>query len=117
MEGSPTGKRITTMQVRVEQVTEEATLSLECACGGCHPTATVYRGDLGYERHDPHLGEGPCCCGRFFVVGPDALSHAEAMAKEPGRQEGAPGGYEFRRQEVPLPWGGTIPAVVAELRA
>ena len=38
-----------------------------CACGGCRPTATIYKGGPGYERHDPALAEGPCCCGRFFV--------------------------------------------------
>lgn len=37
-----------TMRVFVERVTQEAQLSMRCACGGCHPTATVYRDDPRY---------------------------------------------------------------------
>ena len=60
-----------TMDVAVERVTEEAWLSMTCDCGSCHPTATVYRDDLHYERHESRLAQAPCCCGRFFVVGED----------------------------------------------
>ncbi len=87
-----------------------------CVCGPCQPTASIFRDDPGYERHDPRLAEGPCCCGRFFVVGLDAQAQAEAMATERQRTGEAPQGHTFRSQEVPLPWGGTFPAVVADLR-
>lgn len=56
-----------------------------CGCGGCRPTATIYEGDPDYQRHDPALAQGPCCCGRFFVVGPDAAtagSRAATMTAE-----------------------------------
>lgn len=84
-----------------------------CACGGCRPTATIYEGDPRYERHDPKLAEGPCCCGRFFVVGHDAAEHAQLMAR---RLRGVDA-YRFEDQELHLPWGGTFPVVVGDLRA
>lgn len=86
-----------------------------CACGGCRPTATIYEGDPGYERHDPALAEGPCCCGRFFVVAPDlagAEAHARAMASA---REGVER-YGFEHQRVELPWGGTFEVMVGEPR-
>lgn len=100
----------------VELVTEEAQLAMTCACGSCHPTATFYRDDPHYERHEARLAEGPCCCGRFFVVGNEARARAEAMAKEQQREGVAPKGYDFRTQQVPLPWGGLLEAVSADLR-
>ena len=101
----------------VEAVTEEARLALDCACGDCHPTATAYRDDLGYERHDRRLAEGPCCCGRFFVIGEDAEAHAQEMAADRVSEGLAPNGYDFDVHRVSLPWGGTFPAVSADLRA
>ena len=83
-----------------------------CACGGCRPTATVFRDDPAYAQHDPALAEGPCCCDRFFVIGPQATDRARAMA-EARRGLDA---YRFEEQEVPLPWGATLPAIVADLR-
>jgi hypothetical protein len=88
-----------------------------CVCGPCQPTASIFRDDPRYERHDPRLAEGPCCCGRFFVVGHDAPAHAQAMAKERQRMGEASNGYRFQSREVALPWGSTFPAVVADLRA
>jgi len=83
-----------------------------CACGGCRPTATVFREDARYERHDPSLAQGPCCCGRFFVVGPEAEERARTMAAERRREDA----YAFERAELGLPWGTTTPLVVADLR-
>lgn len=83
-----------------------------CACGGCRPTATVFRDDPGYQRHDPALAEGPCCCDRFFVVGPEAEDRARAMAEARRGTEA----YRFEGQEVPLPWGATVAAIVADFR-
>ena len=88
-----------------------------CACGPCQPTASIFRDDPRYERHDPRLSEGPCCCGRFFVLGHDARARAEAMSRKRRQSGAAPRGHTFRAQQVPLPWGGTLPAVVADLRA
>jgi hypothetical protein len=99
-----------------ETVTEEAQLTMECACGGCHPTATVYRNDPHYKRHDPRLAEGPCCCGRFFVVGEDAQSHAEEIAARKRAEGLGPNGYALRLHRVALPWGGVVFAVSADLR-
>lgn len=82
-----------------------------CACGGCRPTASVFRDDPGYEHHDPALAEGPCCCDRFFVVGPAAEERAQVMA---ARRRGA-AAYAFGRHHLPLPWGGSTSVVVAEL--
>lgn len=86
-----------------------------CVCGPCQPTARIFRDDLGYERHDLRLAEGPCCCGRFFVVGHDAQAHAAAMAEERRQAGEAPDGYRFQSQQVALPWGGAFPAIVAYL--
>jgi hypothetical protein len=86
-----------------------------CVCGPCQPTASIFRDDPHYERHDPRLAEGPCCCGRFFVVGLDAASRAKAMARERQQTSEVPA-YSFRVQAVSLPWGGAFPAVVADLR-
>ncbi len=84
-----------------------------CACGGCRPTASVFREDPGYERHDPALAQGPCCCDRFFVVGPQADERARAMAAERrGSEE-----YTFERHQLPLPWGGITSVVVGDLRS
>ena len=47
------------MEIVVESVTEEARIGTRCACGGCHPTATVYRDDPAYERHSPKLAQAP----------------------------------------------------------
>ncbi len=107
------------MTVAVERVTEEAQVALRCACGGCHPTATIYRDDPRYEWHDPRLAEGPCCCGRFFAVGDTletARARAEALAEQPRGEGVAPDGYDFRTRRVPLPWGGEVAAVVADVR-
>lgn len=86
-----------------------------CICGPCQPTASIFRDDPRYERHEPRLAEGPCCCGRFFVVGPDAHSHAEAMAERVRQGGEVPGGYVFHERQVDLPWGGSVPAVIATL--
>ena len=107
------------MDVTVERVTEEAQLTMECGCGSCHPTATVYRDDPSYERHQSSLAEGPCCCGRFFVVGEDAETarkRAEAMAGELKEEGKAPTGYDFKAHQVSLPWGGTVETISANLR-
>ncbi len=104
------------MEISVESVTEEALLGTRCACGGCHPTATVYRDDPRYERHDPSLAQGPCCCGRFFVVGVDETevqSRAEAMTR--GRTDGLlPMHFEINARRVALPWGDSIAIAVAD---
>lgn len=105
------------IEVRVLRDIEEGVEvgSESCACGGCRPTATIYERDPGYERHDPALAEGPCCCGRFFVVAPDlagAESHARSMATE---REG-PEAYRFEHQRVELPWGGGFEVVVGDLK-
>lgn len=86
--------------------------SQPCACGGCRPTATIFRDDLTYARHDPALAQGPCCCGRFFVVGPESETRSQAMAIERGGAEA----YRFERSRLELPWGGTFPVVIADLR-
>lgn len=83
-----------------------------CACGGCRPTATVFRDDPAYRHHDPALAEGPCCCDRFFVVGPEAEERARAMAEA---RRGADA-YRYERQALPLPWGVSVAAVVADFR-
>lgn len=83
-----------------------------CACGGCRPMATVFRDDPEYQRHDATLAEGPCCCDRFFVVGPEAEERARAMAAQRRGVEA----YRFDRLEVALPWGVSAPAIVADFR-
>ncbi len=107
-----------TMDVFFERKTEEALLSMTCACGSCHPTATFYRDDPPYESHDSRLAEGPCCCGRFFVIGHDhstAEVRAKAMAGEYQKEGKAPKGYTFKSMQVALPWGGLVEAVSADL--
>lgn len=107
-------------KVYVERVTEEAQFAFPCPCGPCHPTATAYRDDPAYERHEPRLAEGPCCCGRFFVLGQtaeQALDHARVVASEREQEGTAPGGFVFQQQEVPLPWGGSVTAVVGDFQA
>lgn len=89
--------------------------SERCACGGCHPTATIYEGDPHYERHDRALAEGPCCCGRFFVVAADANT-ADAQAKKMAADREGVAAYTFERQRVTLPWGGEFDVVVGDLR-
>jgi hypothetical protein len=89
-----------------------------CACGGCRPTATIYRDDHTYERHDPKLAEGPCCCGRFFVVAHDASTaekHAREMSVERNAARRRPHNYRFDRRQLELPWGGEFEVVVADL--
>lgn len=108
-----------TMRVFVERVTQEAQLSMQCGCGGCHPTATVYRDDPRYEWHEARLAEAPCCCGRFFVVGHDeqtAQARADAMAKRVQEQGMAPSGHAFRPHTVTLPWGATVAVVSVDLK-
>lgn len=90
-------------------------VGFQCACGACQPTASVFRDDPRYERHDPALANGPCCCGRFFVVGHDAPAQAEAMSIQFQRAGMAPHGHAFRSQAVALPWGSDVPAIVADL--
>jgi hypothetical protein len=91
-----------------------------CACGDCRPTATVYRDDPTYQNHDPKLAEGPCCCGRFFVVAHDA-SRAERHARDMGAERNAtrrrPHHYVFERRQLELPWGEAFEVVVADLVA
>lgn len=87
----------------------------QCVCGSCQPTASIFRDDPLYERHDPRLAEGPCCCGRFFVVGHDAEIRAVSMARRRDHAASAPRGHVFQALEVDLPWGGAFPAVVANL--
>lgn len=109
-----------TMDVAVERQTEEAQLAMTCGCGSCHPTATAYRDDPHYEWHDPHLAEAPCCCGRFFALGHDAetaRTRADAMAEQRRSEGRAPQGYDFTTQQVALPWGSTVVAIAANLRA
>ena len=104
------------MEIVVERVTEEVQLGARCACGHCHPTATAYCDDPAYERHDPRLAEGPCCCGRFFTIGrtaEEAIARAEAIAAE-GRKGLTREHYELRTQTIPLPWGGEIVAAIAD---
>jgi hypothetical protein len=108
------------MDVYFERQTEEAQLAMTCGCGSCHPTATFYRNDPTYEWHDPRLAEGPCCCGRFFVVGHDgatARTRAETMASRMQQKGKAPEGYSFRHQQVTLPWGVTVQVISADLHA
>lgn len=107
------------MPIEVEQVTEEAQVGTQCVCGGCHPTATVYRDDPHYQRHDPRLAQGPCCCGRFFALGDTvdkARERAEAMAAEQRQPGMAPNEYDFQTQRVLLPWGDEVIAVIADFR-
>lgn len=84
-----------------------------CACGGCRPAATAYQDDPRYEHHDPQLAQGPCCCGRSLVIGPEAEERASRMAAE---REGL-AAYVFERKELPLPWGHATPRIVADLRS
>lgn len=105
--------------IRVEEAVEGGVrLGIEpCACGGCHPTATAYEGDPRYERHDPALAEGPCCCGRFFVLGdtPErARERAEAIAERFQTDGLASRRYTFAPQSIGLPWGRKFAAVVAD---
>ncbi len=105
------------MHIEVEQVTEEAQVGTQCVCGGCHPTATVYRDDPHYQRHDPRLAQGPCCCGRFFVIGDMlevAQERAEGMAAEQRRKGMALNGYDFQSQRIQLPWGAEMVAIIAD---
>ena len=108
---------MTNMLIAVEQVTEEAQVGTKCVCGGCHPTATTYRHDPHYQRHDPRLAQGPCCCGRFFVIGDTfemAQARAEAMAAEQLEKGLAPNGYNFQSQRVRLPWEVEVVAIIAD---
>jgi hypothetical protein len=92
--------------------------SIGCACGDCHPTATIYRDDLAYEHHDPKLAEGLCCCGRFFVVGHEVTAverHAQAMGSERNATRKRPHRYRFERRDVALPWGEPFHVIVADL--
>lgn len=89
-----------------------------CACGGCRPTATIYRDDPTYQRHDPKLAEGPCCCGRFFVVAQDASTaekHAQVMGGERNAVRKRPHRYRLERGRLELPWGDTFEVIVADL--
>jgi hypothetical protein len=89
-----------------------------CACGACRPTATIYRDDPTYERHDPRLAEGPCCCGRFFVVAHDASladRHAHEMSGQINAARRRPHHYRFERNQLRLPWGDAFEVVVADL--
>jgi len=107
-----------TMRVFVERVTQEAQLSMRCGCGGCHPTATVYRDDPRYEWHEARLAEAPCCCGRFFVVAHDeetARLRAHAVAGRIRAQGMASSGHAFLAHTVTLPWGATVAVVSVDL--
>jgi hypothetical protein len=89
-----------------------------CACGGCRPTATIYRDDPRYQRHDPKLAEGPCCCGRFFVVAHDAATadrHALEMSSERNAARRRPHRYRLERRQLQLPWGEAFEVIVADL--
>ena len=89
-----------------------------CGCGSCHPTATAYRDDPQYKWHDPRLAEGPCCCGRFFAIGHNAETarrRADAMAQQRRSEGQVPTGYDFKTQQVVLPWGDTVVAIAADL--
>jgi hypothetical protein len=89
-----------------------------CVCGDCRPTATIYRHDPAYESHDPKLAEGPCCCGRFFVVAHDsstAAKHAREMGGERNAARRRPHQYRFESRQLMLPWGGAFEVVVADL--
>lgn len=113
---------MTAMHVRFEKPLDEGVQvgSEPCACGSCHPTATVYGDDARYERHNPHLAEGPCCCGRFFTIGDtedSARARAEVLAAQRRDAGIAPNGYDFATQRVSLPQGGAVVAVVADLRS
>lgn len=102
------------MQVRIlEQLPEGVEVGVQpCACGGCRPTATAFREDPMYERHDPELAQGPCCCDRFFVIGPEAERRAQRKAEE----RRGPEAYAFEHQQIDLPWGATTTAIVANFR-
>lgn len=109
------------MNVKFEKGLDEGVQvgSEPCACGSCHPTATVYQDDPHYECHDPHLAEGPCCCGRFFVLGDTvdtARARAEHMVAQRQNHTMTPSGYHFRTQPVALPWGAQVIAVIADRR-
>lgn len=89
-----------------------------CACGDCRPTATIYRDDPTYERHDPRLAQGPCCCGRFFVVAHDeraAERRAQDLSAERNSARKRPHNYGFRHLPLELPWGAGFHVVVADL--
>lgn len=108
------------MGIRLEDTVEGGVrLGVEpCACGRCHPTATAYQDDPDYERHDPALAEGPCCCGRFFVLGKTAQrarERADAMAARSHARRATPRDYAFTPQTIRLPWGDEFAAVVADL--
>ena len=107
------------MSIRLEEAVEGGVrLGIEpCACGGCHPTATAYEGDPRYERHDPALAEGPCCCGRFFVLGETAERAQERAADMATRLQAAgsaPARYTYAPQTTRLPWGEEFAAVIAD---
>lgn len=89
-----------------------------CACGRCRPTATIYQDDPIYHDHDPKLAEGPCCCGRFFVVAHDASradTHAQEMSGQINAARRRPHQYRFERRQLELPWGEEFQVVVADL--
>jgi|SRR5712691_9759970 len=89
-----------------------------CACGDCRPTATIYRDDPTYQRHDPKQAEGPCCCGRFFVVAHDgsiAEEHAREMGDERNATRRRPHRYRLETEQVKLPWGEVFEVIVADL--
>lgn len=87
-----------------------------CVCGECRPTATIFPDDPGYERHDPKLAQGPCCCGRFFVVGHDAPT-AERRATDMSERKASrrrPRTYVFEHRPLQLATGETFEVVVAD---
>ncbi len=85
-----------------------------CSCGGCRPTAPIFRDDPRYEHHDPELAQGPCCCDRFFVVGPEAEERARrAMAAERRGMDA----YAFERHDLALPWGGSTKVIAGDFRS
>lgn len=73
-------------------------VNYQCPCG-C--TA-----GLMYDREQGSEHLGMCCCGRLLWVGADAEATVRASFAE-GRT------YQLEHGEVGLPWGESVPAVLA----
>jgi len=90
----------------VETIEEGVWIGASCICGmGCRPSASVFADDPEYRQHDPALAEGPCCCGRFFVTGPNVEDTARTMSDRFKEVGSAPDGHRLETRRVEVPWG------------
>ena len=83
---------------RLDEDQSQAHVNYSCPCG-C--TAGVM-----YSREAGTQELGQCCCGRLLWVGEGAEAHVRG-AFESG------GDYNLEKDDVSLPWGATVQAVLA----